>query len=46
MEEIPEILQIVSPRSDDSPKLTTPKNEKSIYIKELNIFKINVCNIL
>ena len=37
MEEIPEII---SPHSDYSPKLSlTPKNEKSIYMKELNIFK-------
>ena len=41
MEEIPEII---SPNSDYSPKLLspkllTPKDEKSIYMKELNTFK-------
>ena len=37
MEEIPEII---SPHSDNSSELSlTPKYEKSMYIKELNIFK-------
>ena len=37
MEEIPEII---SPHSDNSSELLlTPKYEKSMYIKELNIFK-------